>query len=1202
MKLPTYAFQRRHYWLAPGRGGTDASILGQSSAEHPLLGAALHLAGEDDAWLFTGRLSIETHPWLKDHAVMGTILMPGTGLVELALAAGQHVGSETVEELTLTSPLLIPEDGATHVQVTLSGLDAEEGRKVEIYSRVRRESGDEVASENWTLHAAGVLRTADAGGAPEVPPHGLEGKWPPAGAQELDGEYFYDRLAEVGYDYGPSFQALRRTFASETELFAEVELDEEHAMEAQRFCIHPALSDASLHAAALASAGDDKAMAVGVPFAFSGVRLFGRGAGALRVCLYTDAEDAEKLGVFAVDEQGEPVFSIRSLHVRAIDQSQLSMPGASARDSLYEIEWTEVAAPAADGPPAHVVAIGSKGELRDVNLELESYEGVAELEGAIEQGARVPDVVLVSAAAILARAHGEETSAHDEASVRVDDEDLGLAETIHGGTQSMLELLCGWVLSERLAKAKLLLVTEHALAVSAEEAPNLAQATLVGLVGSARSEHPDRFALIDLGEGEALDEAQLRAILVAQGEPELAVRGGALHARRLARLGGGEDDPAKSFDPAGTILITGGTGGLGALVARHLVTAHGAEKLLLVSRRGQDADGAQELRDALVELGCEVRIVACDVSDRAQLKDVIDSIPEEHPLTAVIHAAGAYDAGAIDSMDAERLARVLTPKIDGAINLHELTKQTELREFVLFSSVSGTLGSARLGAYAAANAFLDALAAHRRAQSLPGLALAFGIWDRATGFTDMLSDSDRAGIVARVRRSEGLIALSDEQGLTSFDIARTVERSTVVPVRLDMGVLRAQAKTGMLPAVLRGLVRAPVRQASDVGGSLARKLAGAAEPEWEEIVLGMVSGHVAGVLGYTSSQTVDPQRNFKELGFDSLAAVDFRNRLNHTTGLNLQPTLVFDHPTTEAVAKLILEKAEQIRSQDGGARNDERFGIVSELIVHAAEQKRLDDMVSVLMEASALLPAFGSLEATSQLPRVRTIAGGDNAPELVCIPSFANPLGPYQFLRLAGALDGKRAVSVVSLPGLEGQEPLPTDFAIACQAIAAAVEQAVADKPFVIVGYSTGGDIAHGVTEALERDGLAPVAHVWLDTYLRDPSEPKRLFSAMISNLLGENRLDATIDDRQLLAMGAYMRMLHEGIPISIDAPSVIIEADKNLTGEMSSEVRRAADSAIQVVGDHFTIIEDHAESTAMAIDEWLSRMTLPATSTSTSA
>jgi NAD(P)-dependent dehydrogenase (short-subunit alcohol dehydrogenase family)/thioesterase domain-containing protein/acyl carrier protein len=1157
------------------------------------LGAALHLAGEDDAWLFTGRLSIETHPWLKDHAVMGAILMPGTGLIELALAAGQHIGADVVEELTLTSPLLIPEDGATHVQVTLSGLDADEGRKIEIYSRVRRETEDEVASENWTLHAAGVLRTADTVAAPDVPAHGLGGEWPPAGVQELDGEYFYDRLAEVGYDYGPSFQALRRTFASETELFAEVELDEEHATEAQRFCIHPALSDASLHAAALASAGDDKAMAVGVPFAFSGVRLFGRGAGALRVCLYTDAEDAEKLGVFAVDEQGEPVFSIRSLHVRAIDQSQLSMPGAGARDSLYEIEWTEVAAPAPDGPPAHVVAIGSKGELRDVDLEIESYEGLAELEDAIEQGARVPEVVLVSATArIAAQTGGDETSA------RIDDDDR-LAEIIRQGTQSVLDLLQGWVASERLAQAKLLLVTERALPVSREEAPNLAQAALVGLVGSARSEHPDRFALIDLGEGEALEDVLLRAALAAQ-EPELAVREGVFHARRLAHLKSSEDDAAKSFDSAGTVLITGGTGGLGALVARHLVTEQGAERLLLVSRRGPDADGAQELRDALVEFGCEVRVVACDVSDRAQLKDVIDSIPEEHPLTAVIHAAGAYDAGAIDSMDAERLARVLTPKVDGAINLHELTKQAELREFVLFSSVSGALGSARLGAYAAANAFLDALAADRRSQGLPGLSLAFGIWDRATGFTDMLSDSDRAGVVARVRRSEGLIALSDEQGLTSFDIARTVGQPVVVPVRLDMGVLRGQAKTGMLPAVLRGLVRAPVRQASDVGGSLARKLAAAAEPEWEEIVLGMVSGHVAGVLGYTSSQTVDPQRNFKELGFDSLAAVDFRNRLNHATGLNLQPTLVFDHPTTEAVAKLILEKAEQIRSQDGGERNDERFGIVSELIVHASEQKRLDDMVSVLMEASAFLPSFGSLDAISQLPRVRTIAGGSDAPELVCVPSFANPLGPYQFLRVAGALDGRRTVSVVSLPGLEGDEPLPASFSLACDAIAAAVEQMVADRPFVVVGYSTGGDIAHGVTEALERNGAAPVALVWLDTYLRDPSEPKRLFSAMISNLLGENRLDATIDDRQLLAMGAYMRMLHEETPISIDAPSVIFEADKNLTGEMSDEVRRMADSAIQVVGDHFTIIEDHAEATAMAIDEWLSKMTRPATSTST--
>jgi pimaricinolide synthase PimS1 len=1193
--LPTYAFQRNRYWLAPQVGGTDASMLGQSATDHPLLSAALHLAGDDDGWVFTGRLATDTHPWIADHAVMDTVLMPGTGLLEFALAAGQHVGAETVQELTLQAPLLLPEDGAVQVQVTVAEPDPEGARKIEIYSCPHRKLEHAPGGVEWTLHAAGVIGAAKDADE-QLPSRGLAGEWPPPGSRELDGEYFYDRLAEAGYNYGPAFQALRRVFATEDELFAEVVLDEERAKEAEGFCIHPALSDASLHAAILASMSDDRAMEVGVPFAFSGVRLFGRGAGSLRVCLYTDADEAERIGLFAVDEQGDPVFSIQSLRARTIDQSQLRAPSASGWESLYAVEWVEIPpAPSNDSPPVRLAAIGSdEGLHRPGGVEIESYSDLAELEGAIEQGSPVPEFVLVRAPGAIA-AHARSDEVEDPGG----GDESSPARAAHRNTRSVLDLLQAWVASERLAKARLLLVTDRALAVGGEELPNLAQAALVGLVRSAQTEHSERIGLIDLDESEGALGDWLGAILSTR-EPELAIRRGTLHMRRLARAKAAGEESPELFDPVGTVLITGGTGGLGALVARHLAAEHGAKNLLLVSRRGPEADGSGALCDELGELGCQAQIIACDVSDREQLKDLIDSIPDERPLTAVIHAAGAFDVGSIDSLDGERLARVLTPKVDAAVNLHELTKQMNLCEFVLFSSISGTLGSPRLGAYAAANTFLDALAVRRRTEGLPGLSLAFGIWDRATGFTDMLSDTDRADIAARVRRSEGLISLSDEHGLELFDSARAVDEPALVPVDLDMGVLRGQAKAGILPAVMRGLVRVPVRQASDVGGSLARRLAGAPEAEWAGIVLELVSSHVAGVLGHSSADVVDPQVDFKTLGFDSLAAVELRNRLNQATGLNLQPTMVFDHPTTAAVAKLIVAQSAQMKPQGAAARADERPGLISELIVQSAEQQRLEEMVSVLMGASAFLPAFESLDAISRPPRVRTVARGSDVPELVCVPSFANSLGPHQFLRLAGALEGRRTVSVVSLPGLEGdeEEALPASLALASDAIATAVEQSVQGRPFVLLGYSTGGDIAYGVAEALERDGAAPAALVLLDTYLRDSSEPRRMFAAMMSHLLSENRVDAVVDDRQVLAMGAYMRLLHEGASVSIDTPSVMVLADENLSGDMGNEVRLTADSTIQVVGDHFTIVEEHAESTARAIDAWLSEMALSLPST----
>jgi NAD(P)-dependent dehydrogenase (short-subunit alcohol dehydrogenase family)/thioesterase domain-containing protein/acyl carrier protein len=646
-------------------------------------------------------------------------------------------------------------------------------------------------------------------------------------------------------------------------------------------------------------------------------------------------------------------------------------------------------------------------------------------------------------------------------------------------------------------------------------------------------------------------------------------------------------------------LVTGGTGGLGALVARHLAQG-GAESLLLVSRRGVGAEGAAELRDSLVELGCEVRVAACDVSDREQLREVIGSIPAERPLTMVVHAAGVFDGGAIESLDRERLDRVLAPKVDAALNLHELTESMELREFVLFSSVSGTLGSPRLGNYAAANAFLDALAAHRRARGLPGISLAFGIWDRATGFTDMLSEADRAGITARLRRSEGLIPLSDEQGLELFDLARAIDAPLLLPVRLDMGVLRTQAKAGILPAPLRGLIRVPTRRASDAGGSLARSLAAAPRAEWDGIIAELVRSHVAGVLGHASSEAVDPQSDFKDLGFDSLAAVEFRNRLSQATGLKLPSTLVFDHPTTAAVAELIVAQAPQIQPQEQPRASEDELGVIGQMIQHASERMRFDDMVSFLMTGSSFLPVFDSLEDLPTPPHVATVARGQEAPELVCIPSFANRLGVHQFLRIARAFDGKRMVSVVSLPGLEEQDLLPASFELLSDSIAAAVGGAMADRPFVLVGYSTGGDIAHGVTRALERDGRAPLGLVLLDTYLLDRAEPMRLFAAMMGQLVGGERITRVMDDRHILAMGAYIRMLGEAPADAIDTPSLLVAASESLGEGMQSEVSRETDSTTPVVGNHFTIIEEHAQTTATAIDAWLSQMAQPLANTST--
>ncbi|MFE9688129.1 beta-ketoacyl reductase, partial [Streptomyces sp. NPDC006285] len=442
-------------------------------------------------------------------------------------------------------------------------------------------------------------------------------------------------------------------------------------------------------------------------------------------------------------------------------------------------------------------------------------------------------------------------------------------------------------------------------------AGDVVQAPVWGLVRAALAENPGRFALVDLDvNSDASVDVDAAVAAVVAGESEVAVRDGAVLVPRLTRLSDGAEtsasgtaDSVPSFDGPGAVLITGGTGGLGAVVARYLVAERGVRDVVLTSRRGPDAPGAVELARDLRELGAVVEVLACDMADRDAVRGLVGSLVADRGLLAVVHAAGVGDNGLIGALSPQRLDGVLGPKADAAWWLHEATSGLHLAAFVLFSSAGGLVLTAGQGNYAAANVFLDALAARRRAEGLVATSMAYGFWDVGAGLGQYLSQVDR-----RRMASQGLPVLSHEAGLELFAQGLDRAEATVVPLRVDTAALRT--RTDEVPALLRALAPAVRRAAVAVtaagaqgGDSPARRLAALPVAERHRTVLQLVRSQVASVLGHGSAEAIGADRAFQELGFDSLAATELRNQLNTLTGLRLPATLVFDHPNALAVTE-----------------------------------------------------------------------------------------------------------------------------------------------------------------------------------------------------------------------------------------------------------------------------------------------------------
>ncbi|MFI0858541.1 type I polyketide synthase, partial [Streptomyces sp. NPDC021098] len=463
-------------------------------------------------------------------------------------------------------------------------------------------------------------------------------------------------------------------------------------------------------------------------------------------------------------------------------------------------------------------------------------------------------------------------------------------------------------LADAEAEAPLWCLTHSAVSVGAgERLANPAQAQLWGLGKTVAFEQPQRWGgLVDLPE-EVGRQILTRLVSVlaagrtdgrAEGyEDQVAIRSSGVYAARLARdTARGDGD---GWQPHGTVLITGGTGALGAHVARRLAS-RGAEHLVLVSRRGAQAPGAAELRRELTELGARVTVTDCDIADRRALAAVLDGMPEDAPLTGVVHTAGILDDGVVTELTPERLSGVLAAKADAARHLHELTADLELDAFVLFSSIAGVLGNAGQSAYAAGNAHLDALAQHRRGLGLPATSVAWGPW----GGDGMAAD----GVAEERFRRSGVRVLDPERAVAALDQVLADGRACATVADVDwerfapsLTLARPSALIADLPEAAAALT-ATADAGAEEAGELTRRLRDLPAAEREQSLLDLVQTQVAVVLGHSSAAAIDADRAFKDFGFDSLTAVDLRNRLATATGLRLPTTLVFDHPTPASLA------------------------------------------------------------------------------------------------------------------------------------------------------------------------------------------------------------------------------------------------------------------------------------------------------------
>jgi polyketide synthase 12 len=929
---------------------------------------------------------------------------------------------------------------------------------------------------------------------------------------------------------------------------------------------------------------------------------------------------------------------------------------ADLRNSLFRIEWTEIPVDPSASAPERWATLGGK----PVVPGMRAYADVDALRRAVASGAPLPDVVLFPVAG-----DGPDVAAATRAVL-----------------YRTLDVFQEWLAEELLGSSRLVILTCGAVAVRpGEDVADLPAAAARGLTRSAQAEEPDRFVLVDTG----LDEPPaswwptISAALCCD-EPELAIRSGRVFARRLARtvlpVSSGRRrravpaaKPEFPGTPGGTVLITGGTGTLGGMLAKHLISRHGVRSLLLASRRGPEADNSGSLAAGIATLGADVRVVACDAADQPELASLLGTIPPERPLTAIVHAAGVLDDGVVTSLSPSRLDLVLRPKVDAAVNLHELLGGDANAELVLFSSAAATFGSPGQGNYAAANAFLDGLAEHRRAQGRPTKSLAWGLWEQRSGMTGHLSASE-----LRVLGQAGT-SLTSDAGLALFDAACATDETVLVPMHLELAAadrVIGDAAEAELPALLRRLVpaaagRVEKRNAEERKVVMVEpdKTIGAdampgeadvmpkeayAMPREQEL-LELIYREVANILGHESPEEVSRRLSFLEMGFDSLSAVKLRNQLTAATGLRMRSTIIFEYTTPRLLARYLqgelagrpglapVAAAERdpappalvatapapapgpspvqapapawqqppvpVAEPDMIAPSATRAplapgsdGSLNSLMWRAQRVGAGREIFVAIKPLARLRPAFNSLFDLDGVPEPMRLSTGPNRPTLVFMTSWFGKSNPSQFARLAPSFHGRRDACALVQPGFRRGELLPASRDALWEVHIATIRRHIAHSPFVIVGQSAAGLMASALVAQLEAAGIPPIGLILIDTYPPEKTDSLLAIGQGIKEM-GRERMERLEDpiegttdvwgDAWVTAMVRYAEF--RCTPQKIAAPTLLLAAQEGLP-EWPENWRTDwpfEHDLVGVPGNHFTMLEQHAKSTASAMETWLS-------------